>query len=207
MAFGTYKTLGEAMAALQVTATWEDFLKPLPLAVTDFFRTELQVTLANSPVNCSEWAVCENLLYPLLREVMKVYTKHLVVWSHVPLYQGEELLGIPDYLIARRSPLGIEVMGTPVAMIMEAKRNDFDAGWGQCLAAMCAVQTLNGDLNRVIYGGVSDGFIWRFGKLQGRTFTRHPQEYSVTRLDELFAALNNLLDLCKQQVLSPAEAA
>ena len=72
---------------------------------------------------------------------------------------------------------------------------------------MHAAQTLKGDPQRVVYGGVSDGFIWRFGKLQGQTFTRDTQDYTLSRLDELFAALNHVLQLCKQQVLSPAAAA
>ncbi|HLJ95586.1 MAG TPA: hypothetical protein VKU02_20585, partial [Gemmataceae bacterium] len=110
-------------------------------------------------------------------------------------------------LIAKRSPLSIHVMETPLAMIMEAKRNDFDLGWGQCLAAMHAAQTLNGDPQRIIYGGASDGFVWRFGKLHGQTLIRHPQIYDVSRLDELVAALNHVLQLCKEQVLSPAAAA
>jgi hypothetical protein len=95
----------------------------------------------------------------------------------------------------------------PLAMIMEAKRNDFDLGWGQCLAAMHAGQTLNGDPQRILYGGVSDGRVWRFGKLQGQTFTQDVQDYTLSRLDELFAALNHVLKLCTEQVLSPAAAA
>lgn len=207
MAFGSYKALGEAMAALQVTGVREEFVQPKPFAVRDSFRTDLQASLDECPVDCSEWAVCENLIYPVLREVARTYTKNLVVWSHVSLYHAGELLGVPDYLIAKRSPLGIEVMGNPIAMIMEAKRNDFDWGWGQCLAALCAAQTLNKDKNRVLYGAVSDGFVWRFGKLQGKTLARHPQDYTLSRLDELLAALNHMLDLCQQQVLSPAHAA
>lgn len=207
MPFGSFKTLAEAIRALQVTEVREEFVMPLALPVSEYFRAELEVTLTHFDVDCSEWAVCENLLYPVLREVVKVYAKVLGLWSHVPLYNGQELLGVPDYIIGKRSPLSPRVMETPLAMIMEAKRNDFDAGWAQCLAAMDAVQLLNGDPQRIVYGAVSDGFIWRFGKLQGRTFAQHPQPYALARLDELCAALNHVLDLCKQQVLSPADAA
>ncbi len=167
----------------------------------------MRFRLTDRAVDCSEWAVCENLIYPVLDEVIQNYAEYITIWSHVPLYHDGKLLGIPDYLIAKRSPLSIHVMDTPLAMIMEAKRNDFDLGWGQCLAAMHAAQTLNGDPQRVIYGGASDGFIWRFGKLQDQTFTRNVQDYTLSRLDELFAALNHVLQLCKEQVLSPAAAA
>jgi hypothetical protein len=207
MPFGDYKTLGEAIRALQVTEIREPFVEPVPLPVHEYFRARLQERMTSHSVTCSEWAVCENLLFPVLDEVARSYYDYLAIWSHVSLYHGDRMLGTPDYLIAKRSPLSIEVIDTPLAMIMEAKKNDFDLGWGQCLAAMYAAQTLNGDSERVVYGGVSDGLIWRFGKLQEQTFTRDTKDYALSRLDELFAALNHVLQLCKQQVLSPAAAA
>jgi hypothetical protein len=207
MAFGPYQTVGDAIRALEVTAVTEPFVQPISLHPDDYFRHMLSDILANVPVSCSESAVCEHLICPVLREALKSYEQFLTLWSHAPLYQGDRLLGTPDYIIAKRSPLSIEVRDLPLAMIMEAKRNDFDMGWAQCLAAMHAAQTLNGEMQRVIYGGVSDGFVWRFGKLQDQTFTRDTQDYTLSRLDELFAALNHVLQLCKQQVLSPAAAA
>jgi hypothetical protein len=207
MAFGAYQTVGEAIRAFEVTATAEPFVQPTSLPVTEHFRRDMDTTLSSTPVNCSEWAVCENLIYPVLKEVVQNYRQFLTVWSHVSLYEGDRLLGTPDYVLAKRSPLSFEVMDLPLAMIMEAKRNDFDMGWGQCLAAMHAAQSPNGEAQRLIYGAVSDGFIWRFAKLQGQTFTRDTQDYTLSRLDELFAALNHVLHLCKQQVLSAAAAA
>lgn len=207
MPFADYKTLGEALAALQVSEAEEVFVQPQPVSVSNYFRAELEVTLREFDVTCSEAAICEGLLFPVLKEAMKQFTDVLGLWSHVSLYHGSEFLGVPDYVIAKRSPLSRRVLGTPYAMIIEAKKNDFDAGWGQCVAALHSLQQMNGDPTRVVYGGVSDGFIWRFGRLAGQTFTRHPQDYSLTRLDELLGALHHVLELCKQQVLSPAEAA
>jgi hypothetical protein len=208
MPFGTYKTLGAALKALQITETRLAFLEPKPVAVSDYFRSELEITLRDFYVNCSEVAVCENLLFPLLREAYKPYAAVLTLWSHVSLHRGEEFMGVPDYIVAKRSELSPSVMETtPYALIVEAKKNDFDAGWGQCLAAMQAVQTLNGEPQRVVYGIVSDGFVWRFGQLREQTFNHHPDIYVVSRLDELLAVLNRVFELCRQQVLSPASAA
>lgn len=207
MALGTYKTLGAALQALQITEAQKAFIEPKAVAISDYFRSELELTLRDHDVSCSEAAVCESLLFPLLRESLKPFSSVLGLWSHVALYRGEVLLGVPDYIIAKRSPLSQRVMETPYALIMEAKKNDFDAGWGQCLGAMHAVQTLNGEPRRPIYGIVSDGFDWRFGELREQTFAHHPVFYQLARLDELLAALNHLLDLCRQQLLSPASAA
>src|SRR5262249_32773960 len=141
MPFGDYKTLGAAIRALQVTEIREEFVQLLPLTVSDYFRSKLQTRLNDRPVSCSEWAVCENFIYPVLDEVAQNYSEYITIWSHVSLYQGDRILGTPDYIIAKRSPLSIEVMDMPLAMIMEAKQNDFDMGWGQCPAAIHAAQS------------------------------------------------------------------
>ncbi len=207
MPLGTYKTLGEALRAMNITEAVAPFLEPTAVPVSDYFRAELALTLRDFDVTCSEAAVCESLIFPILREALKPYAGVLALWSHVPLYQGDQFLGVPDYVIAKRSPLSVRVMDTPFALIVEAKKNDFDAGWAQCLAAMQALQDLNGEAGRPVYGVVSDGFSWRFGRLLERALTRHPLHFDLTRLDELLAACHGLLELCRQQVLRPVSAA
>jgi hypothetical protein len=207
MAFAEYPTLGDAIQALRVTETEEEFIQPASFPVSDYFRTRLNFRMATWSVSRSETAVCEQLIYPVLEEVAVAYCDVLNLWSHVALYYEGKLLGTPDYVVAKRSSLSKEVLETPYAMIMEAKRNDFYWGWSQCLAAMRAAQTLNGTAERSVYGCVSDGRVWSFGKLQAHTFMRNRHDYSLTRLDELFAALNHMFQLCKEQVLAPAAAA
>ena len=70
--------------------------------------------------------------------------------------------GIPDYIIAKSSPLGKEVMDMPMLVMIEAKKDDFDEGWGQCLAQLNLAQQLNHQAFRV-YGIVSNGEVWQFG--------------------------------------------
>jgi hypothetical protein len=36
-------------------------------------------------VNNSEAAICENLIYPVLKEVWKVYRRKFILWSHETL--------------------------------------------------------------------------------------------------------------------------
>jgi hypothetical protein len=207
MPFGNYRSLADALVALQVTEIEEAFLEPKPVPVSDTFRSELDFLLRHFDATGSEAAICESLLFPVLWESLKPFVDVLSLWSHTSLYRGAQLLGAPDYFIAKRSPLSLRVPEPPYALIMEAKKNDFDAGWSQCLAAMHAVQSLNGEPQRVIYGSVSDGLIWRFGKLHNRTLAHHPRAFQIPDLDELFAAWHHVMELCKQQVLSPAAAA
>lgn len=55
-----------------------------------------------------------------------------------------------------------------------------DEGWGQCLAAMLASQTLNEDKPLPIYGIVPTGLFWEFSKLHEKRFTRYPSGYSLS---------------------------
>ena len=47
-----------------------------------------------------------------------------------------------DSFISTRSELGKLVVGTPLIMLVEAKKNDFEIGWGQCLAELVAAQKI-----------------------------------------------------------------
>lgn len=112
-------------------------------------------------------------------------------------------MGTPDYFFFRRSPLGL-VPDRPYVLVVEAKKDDFDAGWAQCLAAMIAAQRLNETPGRTIFGCVSNGNLWSLGKLEGRAFLQEYQQYLITNLPDLFGALHYLFDQAKQQALASA---
>ena len=57
-------------------------------------------------VDNSEFAICENLIYPVLKEVWKQYRQHFILWSHQGLNFDNRLTGFPEYIWAQRSPLG-----------------------------------------------------------------------------------------------------
>ena len=67
------------------------------------------------------------------------------------------LNGVPDYIFGTKSPLGKKVLGLPLVLIVEAKKNDFEQGWGQCLAELVAAQKINGTIEKPVYGIVTDG--------------------------------------------------
>ncbi|MFO0966219.1 MAG: hypothetical protein U0793_11635 [Gemmataceae bacterium] len=203
MAFGTFKTLEEVVRSYQVHVVEQEFVRPAARAVDDRFRERLKFIRANAPVSASEEAICEFLIAPILQEAWLPFSDSLMLWSHVAFHGDESLTGFPDYFFARRSPLG-PVREQPYVLFVEAKRDDFDAGWGQCLAAMIAAQRLNDRASRLIHAGVSNGRIWYFGKLDGSTLTQDPRAFTVDDLDVLFGALNYLLQQARSQALAPA---
>lgn len=204
MAFRNYKSLGEAGLALQVSVKIEPFLQPVPLAVDSRLRDELAWVLQNVNVRMSEAAICEFIIAPVLREVWKPHSDVLQFWSHVSFSADEALQGVPDYYFSLRSSLGLVSEQPPYVLVVEAKKDDFDAGWGQCLAAMLAARQLNGHPPRTIYGCVSNGEFWQFGKLHDRDFTREFRSFVLSDLPALFAAWNYVFIQAKEQALAPA---
>ena len=122
------------------------------------------------------------------------------MWSHESLTYDENLSGFPEYILAKRSPLGKVVFDKPYLLLVEAKQDKFEEGWGQCLAEMIAAQRLNEDPQMTVFGIVSNGDRWQFGKLEADTFTRNITLYSIQELDKLFAAVNYIFRQCELQL-------
>ncbi|MGB7442684.1 MAG: hypothetical protein WA919_16595, partial [Coleofasciculaceae cyanobacterium] len=150
--------------------------------------------------SASEFSICENLIYPILKEVWKCYRSNFVLWGHKSLNYDENLSGFPEYILAKRSPLGKVVFDKPYFLLVEAKQDKFTEGWAQCLAEMVAAQRLNDELRIVILGLVSNGDRWQFGKLEANNFTLNKTFYTIQELDKLFAAVNYVFQQCELQL-------
>lgn len=192
MSFSSYKNLGEVLKEFIITYQEKNFIKEIQFKIPDYFKEDLEIVMTDGVVDCSEYAICENLIYPLLKEIWKNYREYFVLWSHHSLNDDENLNGYPEYILAKRSPLGKMVFEQPYLIIVEAKKDDFEYGWSQCLAEMIAAQKLNNQLEIIIFGIVSNGKNWEFGKLEKDQFTRNKKLYSIQQLDEILAAINYL---------------
>ncbi|NJM71973.1 MAG: hypothetical protein HC862_18265 [Scytonema sp. RU_4_4] len=200
MAFSNYKTIGDVLKAFQVVYTEANFVGEVEFNIPDYFREDLETIMRDGVVDNSEFAICENLIYPVLKEVWKHYRSHFILWSHQSLNYDEKLSGFPEYILARRSPLGKVVFDKPYFILVEAKQDNFEAAWAQCLAEMIAAQRLNAELPIIIFGMTSNGDRWQFGKLDGEVFTRNITFYTIQELDKLFAAVNYVFQQCELQL-------
>jgi hypothetical protein len=203
MAFSSFKSVEEVMLQHQLVVRDQKFIQPIPFPVNELFAAEMDFTLSNIVVTASEAAVCEFVIAPVLKQLWMPYHEWLSLWSHVPLAVGAADSGVPDFFFCRRSRLG-PVRDQPYLLVVEAKKDDFDAGWGQCAAAMLAAQAMNRLPQQTIYGCVSNGMFWQIGKLEGNVLTRDKRNYTISQLAELFAALNYVMDQAKQLVLASA---
>lgn len=201
MPFTDYASIGEVARAYQIVLADEKFLALRERPISDILRAEIIFAENHAAYNLSEAAVCENLIYPILKEVWKSYLQDLMLWSHEPLRYDADLSGFPDYLVGRRSPLGRWVVEPPYIVVVEAKRDDFDRGWAQCLAALLAAQKLNNLPELTLYGITTNGLLWQFGKLDGSAFLRDTRSFAWSQVEVVCAALHFVFEQCQAQVL------
>ena len=198
MAFSNYKSISTVIKKFQVKYLQKNFMVEVDFPVKESFREELDLLFTDGVVDNSEDAICENLIYPVLKEVWKFYRNKLTLWSHQALVYDEDLSGIPDYTVTQRNPLATIVFDKPYFLTVEAKQDKFEEGWGQCLAEMIAVQRLNDNFDNDIFGIVSNGKVWQFGKLKLDIFTRNKNLYVIQDLDKLFGAVNYIFQQCEK---------
>lgn len=192
MAFSDFNTIPEVLEKFRITYTVKDFVEIEGPTVTpsEHFLEEFEFCLQHIDIFASEAARCEAIIFPILKEVYKAYADDYALWIKKTITYDETLSGTPDYLISTRSELGIPVVGIPLIILVEAKKNDFDQGWGQCIAEMLAAQKINGDPDTSVYGIVSDGKWWEFGQLVRDAFIRNRTSVTMDNLPRLFGAID-----------------
>ena len=198
MSFKQYTNITLVLKEFQITYQEEDFIQPLAFTIDAAFLKEFSFVKRYIDIRMSQFAICENILYPIIKEVYKKYAEQFSLWSHKAIKYDQKLSGEPDYMVTMRSKLGKVVLGRPLVLVIEAKKNDFDQGWGQCLAEMVALQKLNGDPMFAVYGIVSDGEVWEFGKLIESTYTKQQPSFTTTDLAELFGAIDYVMSCLKE---------
>ncbi|MEG4440940.1 hypothetical protein QUB47_06145 [Microcoleus sp. AT9_B5] len=197
MHFSAYKTIAAVLKEFTISYIEANFIVETAFNIPDYFREDLEIVRQDNVVNNSEYAICEYIIVPILKEVWKQYRKNFILWSHQALNCDANLNGFPEYILAQKSPLGKLVFDRPYFVIIEAKQDDFEAGWAQCLAEAIAAQRLNDKPEQDVFGIVSNGKLWQFGKLKTNLFTLNKKSYLIDDLDKLFAAINYVFQQCE----------
>jgi len=198
MAFGHFKNKAAVLEKFSIRYEEEGFVVPTEFVISQAFLDDFNFVREHIDTRVSESSICENIIYPILKEVYKKYADDFALWSHKTVEYDSELTGAPDYLLATKSELGKIVLGRPLLMIVEAKKNDFEEGWGQCLAEMVMAQKTNGNPSFTVYGIVSDGEVWEFGKLSENEFTMNRDLFTLSEIERLFGAVDFVLGSLKQ---------
>ena len=202
MAFTNYKNIADVLKSFPLSYQEQDFIQKIEFKCDEYFVSRLNTVIQEGIVFNSEYAICENIISPILTEVWRGYIQSFLIWSHQPLNYDENLSGVPDYVVAQRSPRGKVVLEKPYVIVVEAKKDNFEEGWGHCLAEMLAAQKLNNDPSKKLFGMVSNGKLWEFGVLQEEMFTKNRKYYVLENLEELMGAVNFLFAESLAQLLN-----
>ncbi len=203
MAFTDFKSLEQSLVAFQIRSQKGNILSGDQNAMpSQTLIDDINFALTETAYNASEEAICESIIYPILKEVWKPFRSELSLFSHKSINAGNLLVRTPDYLVAKRSHLGNIVLDTPLLITVEAKRDDFENAWGQCLAQMQAITEINATkgLNIPVYGIVSNGLSWQIAELKENVLTQNTDIYTLTDLEKLFAAMVELLENCVKKL-------
>lgn len=199
MGFKKFKIIDDVVNHFQLSFRKENFLVDTENEkMPEFLKSELHYVMTNIPYKVSEAAIRENLLYPILKEVFKKYDDTLMLWANKSISFSKELSGMPDYILAKQSERGKIIFGKPLLAVVEAKKDDFEGGWAQCLLEMYTIQKINGKPEIPVFGIVSNGENWEFGKLENDVFTENENFNTILELDTLFTALSTFFRLCQQ---------
>jgi hypothetical protein len=201
MAFSDYKTLEAIQAKYpQIVVKNEEFLPhKLPLTrVKPSLKEEIELNLKTYRSN--EFYATETLVSPILRTVWRKYMEEVNMWTHQSIKYNDDLSGVPDFMFTHLKDEQYEVMSYPIITSVEAKAENFVEGWSQCIVQMLACQKINIKPNIIIFGIVTTGKQWEFGKFEGNIVTKNTTGCGIDNLPKLMSILDYLLSEAKKQL-------
>ncbi len=129
----------------------------------------------------TEKARSELLIMPILLDVRRHLNKAVSIFSGVAFNVEPErgLVGVCDFLLSAST--NQIVLEAPLVTVVEAKKDDLRAGWGQCAAELVAARIFNrrAGLERPIFGVVTTGTIWQFLKLEENRLLIESAEWTI----------------------------
>lgn len=184
-------TLESAEAELGVTArpgVLFPGLRPVPVPawLQDLLARGMRLALV------SEKARSEFIVAPILLAVRELSGERVAILSgqRLDVDPARRLLGECDFILALSEP--VPRLRAPLLTVVEAKKNDIEAGLGQCVAQMVAAQVYNersGQPLPAVYGCVTTGEGWQFLRLAGTAVTIDQGRLYIDNVGGILAAL------------------
>lgn len=171
-----------------------------PVNSSDLLQRILQDNLPIAIASNSEKARSEMIIAPILVELKRNFGDEINLFSGVnfTVDETQELNGICDFLISHSSEKLF--ISAPIITLVEAKKEDLNAGLGQCIAEMIAAQIFNQKENNnisMILGVVTSGTNWRFLKLEEANVYIDLTEYYLSDLNKILGILSSSLEQFK----------
>ena len=140
----------------------------------------------------SEKARSEFIVAPILLAVRELSGGRVAILSgqRLDVDLARRLSGECDFLLSLSDPL--PRLRAPLLAVLEAKKNDIEAGLGQCAAQLVAAQLFNeraGLSGRPVFGCVTTGEDWQFLRLDGQDLVIDPARRYINQVGSVLAAL------------------
>ncbi len=189
MAYTDFKNISDVCVQFECDVEKLSFIEEKKIDVNEVLLDYIKENLNDSSSFLNEYVICEDIIKPIIKIVAK--ENNLPIWSHVPFDVDKEkgLTGTPDYIFAPKERGGMRFK-LPIVCLGEAKKDKFEEAWGQTAAEMVAAQIKNKNKEVPIYGLVSNGELWKFGKLIENKFIIEERPISVENLQHILNILN-----------------
>ncbi len=145
----------------------------------------------------SEKARSEFIVAPVLLALRELTGDRLSILSgaRLDVDAGRRLMGECDFLLTFAE--NVPRVRAPLLAVVEAKRNDIEAGLGQCIAQMVAARLFNEQAKRPtpeVAGCVTSGNEWQFLRLTGNEVGVHHRRLFIDHVETILAAFLHLLN-------------
>lgn len=195
MAYSDF-TLLELNQKFSLTDTVGSLFDELPpVDPGDLLTTQLRRAL-KLPLR-NEKAKSELVVSPILLELIERNSDFFTFYSgeNLPADRARGLVGECDFFISRHT--GSFAINMPIVAVIEAKRDNLEAGVDQCAAQLYGASLVNQGLGHpvsVYYGCVTNAREWLFLKLEHGHYVIDNRRYHLDRLPELLGVFQHILD-------------
>lgn len=192
-------TYPDVLTRLGLTVQFEELgLGGHPVPVDPYLSRTLAGGLVLSVGLNNEKAKSEFLIAPVLFELLRLNPRKFGLFSGTELSVDPEkgLNGVCDFMLTR-GPQNF-LIETPIIAIAEAKNDNVNNGYGQCIAAMHAASLFNQKQRPAIpaiYGTSTTGAQWKFLRLEGTMVTIDTADYFIDQPDRVFGALTRVIEI------------
>jgi len=162
-----------------------------PEWLVDLLARTMQIPLI------SEKARSELIVMPVLLACRTLTNDKIAIFSgsRMDVDPDRGLYGECDFILSR-TPSAPELRA-PLIAIVEAKKNDVEAGMGQCIAQMIGARQFNDEAGMPIcpiYGCITTGEVWQFLKLEGATASIDTRRYYLDSLPEILGVFLHIIN-------------
>ncbi|MGB5960271.1 MAG: hypothetical protein WBG73_06390 [Coleofasciculaceae cyanobacterium] len=174
-----------------------DIFASIPeLSCSAMLREVLRENVPLALASNTEKSRSEMIIAPILVELRKQLNHQISLFSGIDFTVDatQGLNGVCDFLISHSPELLI--VSAPIITLVEAKKENINAGLGQCVAEMLAAQLFNereGNEIAVIYGVVTTGTIWKFLRLKEQVIEIDLSEYYLVDIDKVLGILSSFI--------------